>query len=115
YVSNYALIQVKDVLARVEGVGDVNPLGLREYSMRVWLDPERLAHLLLTPGDVVRSLREQNLQVASGVIGQPPIPAGAQYQLSINTLGRLLNPEQFGNIILKTGDAGRVIKVKDVG
>src|SRR2546429_2022222 len=114
YIGNYALIQIRDALARVDGVGDVTPFGLREYSMRVWLDPERLSHLSLTPGDVVRSLREQNLQVASGVIGQPPIPRGAQYQLSINTLGRLLKPEQFGNIVLKTGAAGRVIKVKDV-
>src|SRR5882757_5591844 len=114
YIGNYALIQIRDALARVDGVGDVTPFGLREYSMRAWLDPERLSHLSLTPGDVVRSLREQNLQVASGVIGQPPVPAGAQYQLSINTLGRLLKPEQFGNIVLKTGDAGRVIKVKDV-
>jgi hydrophobe/amphiphile efflux-1 (HAE1) family protein len=114
YIGNYALIQIRDALARVDGVGDVTPFGLREYSMRAWLDPERLAHLSLTPGDVVQSLREQNLQVASGVIGQPPIPAGAQYQLSINTLGRLLEPEQFGNIILKTGDGGRVIKVRDV-
>jgi hydrophobe/amphiphile efflux-1 (HAE1) family protein len=115
YIGNYALIQIRDAIARVDGVGDVTPFGLREYSMRVWLDPERLSHLSLTPGDVVRSLREQNLQVASGVIGQPPIPHGAQYQLSINTLGRLLTPEQFGDIILKTGEAGRVTKVKDVG
>ena len=76
YIGNYALIQIRDALARVDGVGDVTPFGLREYSMRAWLDPERLAHLSLTPGDVVRSLREQNLQVASGVIGQPPVPAG---------------------------------------
>jgi hydrophobe/amphiphile efflux-1 (HAE1) family protein len=115
YIGNYALIQIRDAIARVDGVGDVTPFGLREYSMRVWLDPERLSHLSLTPGDVVRSLREQNLQVASGVIGQPPIPRGAQYQLSINTLGRLLTPEQFGDIILKTGEAGRVVKVKDIG
>jgi hydrophobe/amphiphile efflux-1 (HAE1) family protein len=115
YIGNYALIQVRDAIARVDGVGDVTPFGLREYSMRVWLDPEKLSHLSLTPGDVVRSLREQNLQVASGVIGQPPIPRGAEYQLSINTLGRLLTPEQFGDIILKTGEAGRVTKVKDIG
>jgi multidrug efflux pump len=114
YIGNYALIQVRDALARVDGVGDVTAFGLREYSMRAWLDPERLAHLSLTPGDVVRSLREQNLQVASGVIGQPPVPSGADYQLSVNTLGRLLEPEQFGNIVLKTGDDGRVIKVRDV-
>lgn len=114
YIGNYALIQLRDALARVDGVGDVTPFGLREYSMRAWLDPERLAHLSLTPGDVVRSLREQNLQVASGVIGQAPIPTGADYQLSVNTLGRLLEPEQFGNIILKTGEEGRVIRVRDV-
>ncbi len=114
YIGNYALIQVRDALARVEGVGDVTPFGLREYSMRAWLDPERLAHLSLTPGDVVRALREQNLQVASGVIGQPPVPAGADYQLSINTLGRLLEPDQFENIVLKTGEGGRVTKVRDV-
>jgi hydrophobe/amphiphile efflux-1 (HAE1) family protein len=114
YIGNYALIQVRDALARVDGVGDVTAFGLREYSMRAWLDPERLAHLTLTPGDVVRSLQEQNLQVASGVIGQPPVPSGVDYQLSVNTLGRLLEPEQFGNIVLKTGADGRVTKVKDV-
>src|SRR4051795_5598692 len=115
YIGNYALIQIRDAIARVDGVGDVTPFGLREYSMRAWLDPERLAPLSLTPGDVVRSLREQNLQVASGVIGQPPIPKGAQYQLTINTLGRLLTPEQCGDIIPKPGEAGRVTKVKDIG
>src|SRR5262249_5006042 len=95
YIGNYALIQVRDVLARVDGVGAVNLSGLREYSMRVWLDPERLAYLNLTPGDVVGALREQNLQVASGVIGQPPVPTGNAYQLSVNTLGRLLEADQF--------------------
>ena len=95
YIGNYALIQVRDALARVDGVGDVTPFGLREYSMRVWLDPERLAHLSLTPGDVLAALREQNIQVASGVIGQPPVPAGQEFQLTVNTLGRLLDPEQF--------------------
>ena len=70
YIGNYALIQVRDTLARVDGVGDVTPFGLREYSMRIWLDPERMAHLSLTPGDVLGALREQNIQVASGVIGQ---------------------------------------------
>ena len=74
YIGNYALIQVRDAVARVDGVGDVNPVGLREYSMRVWLDPERLAHLSLTPGDVLAALREQNVQVASGIIGQTPVP-----------------------------------------
>jgi hydrophobe/amphiphile efflux-1 (HAE1) family protein len=114
YIGNYALIQVRDSLARVDGVGDVTPFGLREYSMRVWLDPEKLAHLWLTPGDVVRALREQNLQVASGVIGQPPVPTGSDYQLTVNTLGRLLEPGQFEEVILKTGADGRVTRVRDV-
>ena len=99
YIGNYALIQVRDALARVDGVGDVSLFGLREYSMRTWLDPERLAHLSLTPGDVVNALRAQNIQVASGVIGQPPVPAGHDYQLTVNTLGRLLEPAQFENVM----------------
>ena len=114
YIGNYALIQIRDALARVDGVGDVNLLGLREYSMRTWLDPERLAHLSLTPGDVVRALRSQNIQVASGVIGQPPVPPGHDYQLTVNTLGRLLEPAQFENVILKTGEDGRITRVRDV-
>ena len=114
YIGNYALIQVRDALARVDGVGDVTPFGLREYSMRIWLDPERLSHLSLTAGDVVNSLREQNIQVASGVIGQPPGPTGRDYQLTVNTLGRLLEPKQFEDVILKTGEQGRLIRVRDV-
>ena len=114
YIGNYALIQVRDALARVDGVGAVTLFGLREYSMRVWLDPERLAYLNLTPGDVVGALREQNLQVASGVIGQPPVPAGNAYQLSVNTLGRLLEADQFADVIVKTGADGRVTRVRDV-
>ena len=114
YIGNYALIQIRDALARVDGVGSVNLLGLREYSMRVWLDPDRLSYLNLTPGDVVRALREQNLQVASGVIGQPPVPPGNAYQLSVNTLGRLLEADQFADVIVKTGADGRVTRVRDV-
>ncbi|QDT56947.1 Efflux pump membrane transporter BepE [Caulifigura coniformis] len=114
YVGNYGFIQLKDTLARIDGVGDVLLNGLREYSMRIWLDPDRLAHLSLTPGDVIASLREQNVQVASGVIGQPPVPNGNAFQLSINTLGRLIEPGQFENIIVRTGANGRVVRVKDV-
>jgi multidrug efflux pump len=114
YIGNYGFIQLRDALARIDGVGDVTINGLREYSMRIWLDPERLAHLSMTPGDVVAALREQNIQVASGVIGQPPVPSGNDFQLSINTLGRLMEPDQFGNIIVRTGQNGRVVKVKDV-
>jgi multidrug efflux pump len=114
YIGNYALIQIRDALARVDGVGQVSLFGLREYSMRVWLDPERLAYLNLTPGDVVTALRDQNLQVASGVIGQPPVPTGNAFQLSVNTLGRLLEPDQFADVIVKTGADGRITRVRDV-
>lgn len=114
YVGNYGLIQLRDSLARVEGVGDISIIGLREYSMRVWLDPERLAHLSMTAGDVLKSLQEQNIQVASGVIGQRPLPSGNAFQLSVNTQGRLTEPEQFENIIVRTGNDGRIVRVKDI-
>jgi hydrophobe/amphiphile efflux-1 (HAE1) family protein len=114
YVGNYALIQVRDSLARLEGVGDVTAFGLREYSMRVWLDPEKLANLGLSAGDVVKALQQQNLQVASGVIAQPPIEAGTAFQLSVNTLGRLLEPEQFAKIVVRTGSDGQIVYVQDV-
>src|SRR6266540_4887936 len=89
FISNYALTQVRDVLARLDGVGDITIFGAREYSMRIWLDPDRMASRNLTAGDVVQALREQNVQVAAGVIGAPPVPQGNAYQLSISTLGRL--------------------------
>ncbi len=114
YLSNYSLIQVRDALARVDGVGSVNSLGQREYSMRVWLDAERLAHLSLTAGDVIQALRSQNVQVASGVIGQPPMSGGGDFQLTVNTLGRLLEPKQFADLIVRTGSDGRIIRVSDV-
>lgn len=114
YVGNYALIRIRDAIARVDGVGDVNLFGLREYSMRVWLDPEKLSHLALTSGDVITAMRGQNIQVASGVIGQPPTPGGADFQLPVNTLGRLAEPAQFENIIIRTGEDGRVVRVKDI-
>ncbi|HEV8711979.1 MAG TPA: efflux RND transporter permease subunit [Candidatus Binatia bacterium] len=114
YLSNYATIQVKDALARLAGVGDVGLLGARDYSMRVWLDPERLASRNLTANDAVSALREQNVQVAAGRIGQPPVPAGVNFQYTINTLGRLLDPEQFAEIIIKTGEEGQVTRLRDV-
>ena len=114
YIGNYALIQVRDALRRVEGVGDVTLSGLREYSMRVWLDPERVASRSLTTSDIVQALRSQNIEVASGVIGQPPVPAGHAYQLPVTTLGRLQEPEEFESIVLKTGDDGRITRLRDV-
>ncbi len=114
YIGNYGLIQVRDVLKRIDGVGEVTMFGLREYSMRVWLDPGRMTSRDLAASDVVAALQSQNIQVASGVIGQPPVPAGHAFQIQVTTLGRLLEPEQFENIIVKTGADGRVTRVRDV-
>jgi NodT family efflux transporter outer membrane factor (OMF) lipoprotein len=114
YIGNYALLNVRDVLARLDGVGNVTLFGLREYSMRVWLDPERIASFNLTAGDVVQALREQNMQVAAGVIGQPPVPQGNAYQVNVNTLGRLFDEGQFGQIVIKTGTDGRITRMRDV-
>jgi multidrug efflux pump len=114
YISNYASLHVRDVLRRIEGVGSVNVFGGREYSMRIWLDPEKLSSVNLTAGDVVAALREQNVQVAAGVIAQPPVGPGHAFQLSVNTLGRLIDPGQFDEIVVKTGDDGRVVRVRDV-
>ena len=114
YIGNYALIQIRDVLTRLEGVGNITLFGLREFSMRIWLDPDKLASLNMTAGDVVQALREQNVQVAAGIIGQPPTPSGNPLQLSVTTQGRLLQPEQFGDIIIKTGDNGRMTRLRDI-
>jgi multidrug efflux pump len=115
YLSNYATIYVKDELARLEGVGDVAFLGQQDYSMRVWLDPEKLAARNLTSGDVANALREQNVQVAAGQIGQPPVPRGQDFQYTMTTLGRLTDPEQFAEIIVKTGQEGQVTRLTDIG
>jgi multidrug efflux pump len=115
YLSNYATIQVKDALARLPGVGDVTFLGARDYSVRIWLDPEKLAARNMTAGDVTRALREQNVQVAAGRLGQAPAPPGQEFQLTINTLGRLLEPEEFADVIVKTGEDGQITRVRDVG
>src|SRR5262249_55016440 len=97
-----------------EGAGDVMIFGAREYSMRVWLDPEQLAARELTPADINAALREQNLQVAAGRIGQPPTPNGLSFQYAVNTRGRLMEPEEFGAVIIKTGTEGRVTRLRDV-
>ncbi|HEY1378598.1 MAG TPA: efflux RND transporter permease subunit [Gemmataceae bacterium] len=116
YLSNYATLNIKDELARIEGAGDVIVFGAREYSMRVWLDPDKLAARSLTPGDVMAALREQNLQVAAGQIGQRPAPVGLDFQYAVQTRGRLLEPDEFGDVIVKTGaNGGQVTRLKDVG
>lgn len=114
YLSNYATIRVRDELARTEGVGDLAFLGQLDYSMRVWLDPEQMAALNLTASDVLAALREQNVQVAAGAIGRPPIPDGQAFQYTLTTLGRLRDPAQFADIIVKTGDNGRTVQLKDI-
>src|SRR5437763_5365980 len=114
YLSNYATINLQDALARVDGVGDIFSFGGQDYSMRVWLDPDRLASRNLSAGDVVRVLREQNVQVAAGQVGQPPGPKGQDFQSTPSTLGRLIEAEQFANIVLRTGPEGEVTYLKDV-
>jgi len=114
YLSNYATIYVRDELLRISGVGDVNYLGQQDYSMRAWLDPERLAARDITATDVVNALKEQNVQVAAGRIGQPPVPTGLDFQYILSTLGRLRDPEQFQNIIIKTGAEGKITRLRDV-
>lgn len=114
YISNYVLIRVQDVLARLYGVGNVTVFGAREYSMRAWLDPGKLQSRDMTASDVVQALREQNVQVAAGVIGQPPVPQGSAYQLSVNTLGRLAEVKQFGDVVVKTGGDERITRLSDI-
>ncbi len=114
-LSNYATIYVRDELLRLSGVGDVGFLGQLDYSMRVWLNPERLASRGMTTTDIVNALKEQNVQVAAGRIGQPPAPAGVDFQYTLSTLGRLIEPDQFGDIIVKTGEKGAVTRLRDVG
>ena len=115
YTSNYGLLNVRDELARIPGVGSVNMFGAREYSMRVWLDPERIAARGMTAEEVLSALRQQNVQVAGGAIGQPPVQETGAFQVQLQLKGRLQRPEEFGEIVLKTGQDGRVVRVKDVG
>lgn len=114
YLRNYAVLNVKDRLARIDGVGQVQLFGSGDYSMRVWLDPQKVAEHGLSPGDVVREIRAQNVQAAAGVIGASPNAPGLDLQLSVNAQGRLQNEEQFGEIIVKTGADGAVVRLKDV-
>src|SRR3979490_1298426 len=114
YLSNYALLRVKDELARLEGVGDVQVFGAGQFSMRIWLDPEKVASRGLTADDVVRAIREQNIQVAAGQLGAPPLPTATEFQVAINAKGRLTTEEDFRSIIIKTGAAGQVTRLKDV-
>ncbi|PPQ38763.1 hydrophobe/amphiphile efflux-1 (HAE1) family protein [Rhodoblastus acidophilus] len=113
FISNYASINVVDVLSRVEGVGSITVFGGRDYSMRVWLDPERLQSLDLTSGDIVAALQRQNVQVAAGVLGQPPMPNPGAFQISVQTRGRLIQPDEFGDIVVKSNGPA-LVRLKDV-
>ncbi|WP_426687788.1 efflux RND transporter permease subunit [Rhodanobacter ginsengiterrae] len=114
YLSNYARLHVKDVLGRLDGVGDVQIFGAGEYSMRVWLDPQKLAQRSLTTGDVINAIREQNVQVAAGALNAPPGPSNNAFQLNINTRGRLISEDDFRNIIVRTDATGGVTHLSDV-
>jgi HAE1 family hydrophobic/amphiphilic exporter-1 len=115
FISNYLDVYVKDSLKRIPGVADVEIFGERKYSMRLWLDPVRMASRGLTAGDVVSALQEQNVEVAAGQVGQPPSKPRQEYQISVRAIGRLSEPAQFDNIILKTNTDGTLVRVKDVG
>jgi multidrug efflux pump subunit AcrB len=112
YIRNYATLQIKDQLARIPGMGDVPLFGSGDYSMRVWLDPEKISARNLTASDIVKAIREQNFQVAAGAVGQQP--SSASFQLSINAVGRLVDEEQFGNIVVKASADGARTTLADV-
>src|SRR4051795_8837090 len=110
YLSNYATIQLRDELARLEGVGDITFLGQRDYSMRLWLDPEKMAFRNLAASDVTRAIEQQNVQVAAGQLGQPPVPQGQAFQYSLTTKGRLAEAGEFEDMILKSDAEGRIVR-----
>jgi HAE1 family hydrophobic/amphiphilic exporter-1 len=114
FLSNYATLKLRDELSRVEGVGDVMVRGVGAYAMRVWINPDKLAARQLTTEDVLEALRRQNVQVAAGQVGQPPNPAGQRFQLTVTTLGRLSDVEEFEGIIVKSGGAGQIVYLRDV-
>jgi HAE1 family hydrophobic/amphiphilic exporter-1 len=114
FLSNYATLRLRDDLSRVKGVGDVMVRGVGAYSMRIWIDPDKLAARQLTTKDVTDALARQNVQVAAGQVGQPPNPAGQAFQMTVTTQGRLTEPKEFEGIILKAGGAGRIVYLRDV-
>src|SRR6516164_8518162 len=114
YIRNYAALQVKDVLARIPGAGDVELFGSGDYAMRIWLNPDKIAARNLTASDVVAAIREQNIQVAGGVIGQQPVGKPVNFEMQVNVKGRLVSEEEFGNVIVKTGANGEKTYLKDI-
>jgi len=114
FMANYATLRIRDTLSRIPGVGDVVIFPASDYSMRIWLDPHKLRSLDMTTGEVLDAVREQNVQVAAGQIGQPPAPRGQSFQYAVNVLGRLTEIEQFEDIIIKTAEGGRITRLRDV-
>ncbi|WP_397379758.1 efflux RND transporter permease subunit [Prosthecobacter sp.] len=114
YLSNYVTLQIQNEIARIPGVAEASSLGGLDYSMRVWLDPEKIAGLGLTAGDIVRAIREQNVQVAAGSLGQPPAATGSEFQYTLTAPGRLKKAAEFGDIVLKTGKQGDVVRLANV-
>src|SRR6266851_3348775 len=114
YISNYATINVKDVITRIDGVGDTTVFGARDYAMRIWLDPAKVQARNLTAGDVVNALRAANVQVAAGAINQPPARAQGAFEIAVQTLGRLSTPDQFNEIVVAADDDGRVTRIRDI-
>ena len=115
FLTNYVTTAIKDPLNRLHGVGDISLFPARDYSMRIWIDPNRLQHNSLTTNDVVNALKNQNIQVAAGRIGQEPAPAGQVFDMPVDTLGRLRDVDQFADVIVKTGEGGSIVRVKDIG
>ncbi len=115
YIANYATLQLRDRLSRIDGVGDIRIFGASEYSMRVWLDPDRIASLNMTAGDVIAAIQGKNIQVATGTLGQQPMEKQNPIELNVQTQGRLIAPEEFGDVVVKSTADGRVVKVKDIG
>ncbi|MDR6610191.1 efflux RND transporter permease subunit [Pseudomonas synxantha] len=114
YLSNYAILNVKDELSRLNGIGDVKMFGIGDYSLRIWLDPNKTASRNLTATDVVNAVREQNRQVAAGQLGAPPAPNATSFQMSINSQGRLVTEEEFENVIIRSGPDGEITRLKDI-
>jgi len=114
YLRNYATLNIKDRLARIEGVGQVQVFGAGDYSMRVWIDPQKAAEHSLAASDISNAIRSQNVQAAAGIIGASPSPQGVNLQLNVNAQGRLQTPEEFGNIIVKSGERGQITRLRDV-
>ena len=114
YLRNYAVLNVKDQLAKIQGIGSVQLFGSGDYAMRIWLNPQKVAERGLTAQEVVNAIRRQNVQVAAGVVGGPPYDQGVELQLPINVQGRLQDEEQFGEIIVKRDSAGTVTRLKDI-